>query len=181
MMPAPSPISGSAPTAPRCSRFSRIRRPFWTIWCDFSLLQVDDEADAAGIVLAVRDRRGPRPPGDWLCERRRGSGAGWVPSARVPCRKSFFAGAGPIPAVVIPFADVPAAPNRRCTVRTPAARPFSLERLCIQMAAGRAHRPAAPFPPSTSGPAGPARTLTPGRRGGCRKFGQHVVLSGRFA
>ena len=31
MMPAPSPISGSAPTAPRCSRFSRMARPFLTI------------------------------------------------------------------------------------------------------------------------------------------------------
>ena len=53
-MPAPSPTSGSAPTAPRCSRFSRIggrsRRCVW----DFARAEVDDEADAAGIVLARR-------------------------------------------------------------------------------------------------------------------------------
>ena len=33
-MPAPSPISASAPTAPRWSRFSRIFRPCSTIACD---------------------------------------------------------------------------------------------------------------------------------------------------
>ncbi len=31
-MPAPSPCSGSAPVAPRWVRFSRIRRPWVTIW-----------------------------------------------------------------------------------------------------------------------------------------------------
>ena len=33
-MPAPSPMRGSAPTAPRCSRLQRICSPSSTIWCD---------------------------------------------------------------------------------------------------------------------------------------------------
>src|SRR5579863_1025267 len=33
-MPAPSPARGSAPTAPRCSRLSRIVNASSTIWCD---------------------------------------------------------------------------------------------------------------------------------------------------
>ncbi len=33
-MPAPSPMRGSAPVAPRCSRLQRMRRPSWTIKCD---------------------------------------------------------------------------------------------------------------------------------------------------
>src|SRR5580704_3156822 len=33
-MPAPSPARGSAPTAPRCSRLSRMVSASSTIWCD---------------------------------------------------------------------------------------------------------------------------------------------------
>ena len=58
-MPAPSPISGSAPTAPRWSRFSRILRPCSTIACDFVPGDVGDEADAAGVVLGGRPSTGP--------------------------------------------------------------------------------------------------------------------------
>ena len=50
-MPAPSPISLSAPTAPRWSRFSRI----FSAWLDDGVallaLDVGHEADAAGVVL----------------------------------------------------------------------------------------------------------------------------------
>ena len=53
-MPAPSPVFFSQPQAPRCSRFTRI----WIACCDevvrFAALEIDDEADAAGIVLVPR-------------------------------------------------------------------------------------------------------------------------------
>ena len=52
-MPAPSPVFFSQPQAPRCSRFSRI----WSALLDdvvrLAALQVDDEADAAGVVLVL--------------------------------------------------------------------------------------------------------------------------------
>jgi hypothetical protein len=51
---APSPISGSAPTAPRWSRFFRICRPCLTIWWTSAVLHMGDEADAAGIVFVAR-------------------------------------------------------------------------------------------------------------------------------
>ena len=60
-MPAPSPASGSAPTAPRCSRFSRMASASLTSWCDLRALQVGDEADAAGVVLAARVEQAARP------------------------------------------------------------------------------------------------------------------------
>ena len=65
-MPAPSPAIGSAPTAPRCSRFSRMSSASLTIWCDLRALQVGDEADAAGVVLALGIEQAARF-GDEVC------------------------------------------------------------------------------------------------------------------
>ena len=50
-MPAPSPISLSAPTAPRWSRFSRILQTLLDDLVRALALDVGDEADAAGVVL----------------------------------------------------------------------------------------------------------------------------------
>ena len=65
-MPAPSPASGSAPTAPRCSRFSRMASASSTSWCDLRALQVGDEADAARVVLAAPGRTGRSAAGGLL-------------------------------------------------------------------------------------------------------------------
>jgi hypothetical protein len=52
MMPAPSPVSGSAPQAARCESRFRISRPFSLHdVARFLALDVGDEADAAGVVL----------------------------------------------------------------------------------------------------------------------------------
>lgn len=52
-MPAPSPVSGSQPQAPRCSRLRRICSPISTMECDFLAAHVDcDEADAEAIAMA---------------------------------------------------------------------------------------------------------------------------------
>ena len=53
-MPAPSPAMGSAPTAPRCSRFSRMASASLDQLVRFVALEVGDEADAARVVLAAR-------------------------------------------------------------------------------------------------------------------------------
>src|SRR5262249_5236085 len=39
-MPAPSPVNGSQPQAPRCTRLSRMETPFWTISCEVSPLML---------------------------------------------------------------------------------------------------------------------------------------------
>ena len=57
-MPAPSPISLSAPTAPRWSRFSRIFRPCWMMAWLFAL-DVRHEADATGVMPRSAGDTGP--------------------------------------------------------------------------------------------------------------------------
>ena len=53
-MPAPSPVLASQPQAPRCSRLSRICRRLLDDVVGLAALEIDDEADAAGIVLELR-------------------------------------------------------------------------------------------------------------------------------
>ena len=53
-MPAPSPVLASQPQAPRCSRLRSSSRPCATIECEAFALQMDDEADAAGVPLVLR-------------------------------------------------------------------------------------------------------------------------------
>ncbi|WDT80093.1 MAG: hypothetical protein MPW14_23795 [Candidatus Manganitrophus sp.] len=57
-MPAPSPVQGSQPTAPRWSRFSSDLQPIVNDVVGTAALDVGQEADAAGIVLELRDRKG---------------------------------------------------------------------------------------------------------------------------
>ena len=52
-MPAPSPVLASQPQAPRCSRLSRICKRLADDVVRLAVLEVDDEADAAGIVLVL--------------------------------------------------------------------------------------------------------------------------------
>ncbi len=86
-MPQPSPIFGSAPTAPRWSRFFRIARPCSTMAWRLAVLHVGDEADAAGILLAcgiveaLRGRQGrvARPP---MAVRRRAARFGLLSTRR---------------------------------------------------------------------------------------------------
>ena len=59
-MPAPSPVSGSEPAAPRCSRLTSSVEGVADDGVRALALDVGDEADAAGIVLvggAVQARR----------------------------------------------------------------------------------------------------------------------------
>ena len=53
-MPAPSPCSGSAPVAPRCARFLRMCSALRDDRVRFAVLDVGNEADAAGVVLVAR-------------------------------------------------------------------------------------------------------------------------------
>ena len=53
-MPAPSPTSGSAPTAPRCVEVLQDLQAIRDDVVRAAALQVGDEADAAGIVLVAR-------------------------------------------------------------------------------------------------------------------------------
>ena len=62
-MPAPSPARGSAPTAPRCSRLSRMRQRVLDDLVGLAALDVGDEADAAGSPCRTPDHRGHAPPG----------------------------------------------------------------------------------------------------------------------
>ncbi len=64
-MPAPSPVKGSAPSAPRCSRWSSARSARTTTSCEAGAPQARDERDAAGIVLVcgVVEASGPRRGG----------------------------------------------------------------------------------------------------------------------
>ena len=50
-MPAPSPVFFSAPTAPRCSRFTSTVSALRDDVVRRAPLDVDDEAEAAGVVL----------------------------------------------------------------------------------------------------------------------------------
>ena len=68
-MPAPSPLSGSAPTAPRWSRLSRAVRPASTMSRPGRAPQGRHERDAAGVVLVRRGRRDHRRPGRRALER----------------------------------------------------------------------------------------------------------------
>ena len=52
-MPQPSPALGSAPTAPRWSRLSRICRPIAHEFVRLGVVHVGDEADAAGVMLVA--------------------------------------------------------------------------------------------------------------------------------
>ena len=53
-MPAPSPVFASQPQAPRCSRLTRIWMALPDDVVRLAALHVDDEADAAGVVLVGR-------------------------------------------------------------------------------------------------------------------------------
>ena len=53
-MPAPSPARGSAPTAPRCSRLSRMVKRVFDDLVRLAALDVGDESDAAGILVERR-------------------------------------------------------------------------------------------------------------------------------
>ena len=61
-MPAPSPVSGSAPVAPRCSRLVSASRPVRTSSFERVALHVRDERNATGVVFETRvvEARGPR-------------------------------------------------------------------------------------------------------------------------
>ena len=53
-MPAPSPVFASQPQAPRCSRLIEDLDRLADDVVRLAVLQIDDEADAAGIVLVPR-------------------------------------------------------------------------------------------------------------------------------
>ena len=52
-MPAPSPVLASQPHAPRCCRLMRTCEPLLDDRVRAAPLDVDDEADAAGVVLVA--------------------------------------------------------------------------------------------------------------------------------
>ena len=110
--PQPSPSVGSAPTAPRWSRLTRICRPFSQDRVGLAVLHVGDEADAAGIVLvgrvveALRARRKGSAP--------RAAGAA-APSASRPCWISrALAFISPLPRTVALHSDRRSSTNCCC-------------------------------------------------------------------
>ena len=94
-MPAPSPCSGSAPVAPRCVRFSRIRRPCVTIaWLLRPLMlamkpRPQASCSFARVVQALGDGRPGRAGGTMpkCCSRRTSSCHGRRPARAAPARK----------------------------------------------------------------------------------------------
>ena len=73
-MPAPSPVFFSQPQAPRCSRLFRICQRLTNDVVRFATLEIDDEADAAGVVLVARIVQALRlggsrvDHGSWSCK-----------------------------------------------------------------------------------------------------------------
>ena len=65
-MPAPSPVSGSQPQAPRCVEVRRTVEALLDDVVRALAVDVDDEADAAGVVLECADRR---VLACWVCHR----------------------------------------------------------------------------------------------------------------
>ena len=131
-----------------------------------AVLEVDDEADATGIMLALGVVQAERSPDDWLCERQ-SPRRGVVP---------FRLGAEPFAMSFVRGRRLPASRYRVLSTRLASgsyivrlrlrgAILFVGERLCIQMAARSGSSPRLPFPLSTSGPAGSACELYRGDRG----------------
>ena len=77
-MPAPSPVSGSQPHAPRCVRLRRTVEPLLDDVVRALALHVDDEADAARVVLVPSDRGASVVV--------RCSSCSWLSAQRASCR-----------------------------------------------------------------------------------------------